>query len=530
MSSKVTWQEKLQKAQLGDTLSQSSSLKVIERNVRLWVLSTAMLAFYSVTQPQPQYDRKDSNMWYYYTSSVFAIGVFFSFLALVSARSNEKKALSKVLMSCNIIAGTTYLLSALRLTHALYDINGYPVEIGRYIEWVSTCPVLILLIGEITQEREIAALTMENDYIMLTLGFLGSVTREPYSFAFQMLTFFYFSQVIAGLTTMFDNAIQGKNACNLDKPALQAAKWATVITWNCFAFIWFAVRYEIIPFNIGEMLFGISDIGAKVLLTLVLVNATVESSQNQKVEEMSLIANEMEKELNSSDALLERMMPAEVLQQIKEGKAPGAEEYESVTVFFSDITNFTVLSSQTSTKDMLNTLNLLWVEYDKIAKQWGMYKVETIGDAYLGVMGCPERRSDHAVRAVDFAIDIVEMIKTFKTQMGSSIQIRVGLNSGPITAGVLGEMNPHWCIVGDTVNTASRMESTSKAMHIHISESTKELADKSGKFIITGPDVLNVKGKGTMATYWVGGRKNGGPIIGGGVNGPLASAPNGSGH
>ena len=119
----------------------------------------------------------------------------------------------------------------------------------------------------------------------------------------------------------------------------------------------------------------------------------------------------------------------------------------------------------------------------------------------MGVLGCPEKRPDHAVRAVDFSIDIIEMIGNFRTAMGSPIAIRVGLNSGPITAGVLGEMNPHWCIVGDTVNTASRMESTSRPMHIHISESTKELAEKSGKFIITGPDVLNVKGKGTMVIF-----------------------------
>lgn len=241
------------------------------------------------------------------------------------------------------------------------------------------------------------------------------------------------------------------------------------------------------------MLYGFSDIIAKVLLTLVLVNATVESSQNEKANILTQIANEMQAELNNSDALLEKMMPADVLEQIKSGKATEAEEYDCVTVFFSDITNFTVLSSQTSTKDMLNTLNKLWLEYDKIAKKWGMYKVETIGDAYLGVAGCPKRRADHAELAVQFAIDIVDMVRTFKTEMGSSINIRVGLNSGPITAGVLGDLNPHWCIVGDTVNTASRMESTSKPMHIHISESTKNLIEKTGKFKISEPDILQIK-------------------------------------
>ena len=89
--------------------------------------------------------------------------------------------------------------------------------------------------------------------------------------------------------------------------------------------------------------------------------------------------------------------------------------------------------------------------------------------------------------------------------MDDYIQIRIGLNSGPITAGVLGDLNPHWCIVGDTVNTASRMESTSKAMHIHISEATYLLCKNDFNF--SEPDVMQIKGKGTMTTYWVQGRK-----------------------
>ena len=141
---------------------------------------------------------------------------------------------------------------------------------------------------------------------------------------------------------------------------------------------------------------------------------------------------------------------------------------------------------------MLNTLNSLWIEYDAIARKWGIYKVETIGDAYLGVAGCPEKVPDHAYRACNFSLDIINMVKTFKTTMGDPIQIRIGLNSGPITAGILGELNPHWCIVGDTVNTASRMESTSKAMMIHISESVYNQV-KNKNLVLSEPEVMNVK-------------------------------------
>jgi class 3 adenylate cyclase len=133
----------------------------------------------------------------------------------------------------------------------------------------------------------------------------------------------------------------------------------------------------------GEAMFCIADVGAKVLVTLVLVNATVEEAQNARVAAVTELASEMETAMEASDKLLSKMMPPAILEQIKSGKATSAEEYSSVTVFFSDIANFTVLSSRTTTKDMLNSLNKLWVEYDTLARRHGMYKVETIGDAYL---------------------------------------------------------------------------------------------------------------------------------------------------
>ena len=93
-----------------------------------------------------------------------------------------------------------------------------------------------------------------------------------------------------------------------------------------------------------------------------------------------------------------------IIDQLKSGRATGAEEFQSVTVFFSDISNFPALSSKNSTKDMLASLNKLWQEYDTIAKRWGVYKVETIGDAFLGVSGAPSRVPDHAERAANVAI------------------------------------------------------------------------------------------------------------------------------
>ncbi|KAI9363959.1 nucleotide cyclase [Zopfochytrium polystomum] len=320
---------------------------------------------------------------------------------------------------------------------------------------------------------------------------------------------------------MYNRAIRRETPCQLDVSSLYNARATTFIAWNAFTLVWYiqrgwvsdcrllalvserhSVSRELVSFEFGELLFCISDLFGKVFLTLILVSATLEESSNDRYNKMVNLTSEMEEQMAQSDKLLEKLMPPGLIEQLKNGTQTGAEEYASVTVFFSDITNFPQLSSHSSTKDMLATLNKLWQEYDVICRRWGMYKVETIGDAFLGVIGAPERIPDHAERAAKFAIDVIKMVKNFRTVNNEEIMSRVGLNSGPITAGILGDSNPHWCIVGDTVNTASRMESTSKPMKIHISESTYNMI-KNGSFDITGPEEMNIKGKGLMKTYWV---------------------------
>ena len=144
-------------------------------------------------------------------------------------------------------------------------------------------------------------------------------------------------------------------------------------------------------------------------------------------------------------------MPQEVIQQIKSGQSTEAQEYESVTIFFSDIANFTVLSSKTSTKDMLSTLNKLWIEYDAIARKWGLYKVETIGDAYVGVCNLVKKQeADHAKRIAEFAMDTLKAASDTQIlpedgSMGT-VRIRVGIHCGPIVARVVGSRNPRYCV------------------------------------------------------------------------------------
>ncbi|KAI9332093.1 nucleotide cyclase [Obelidium mucronatum] len=312
----------------------------------------------------------------------------------------------------------------------------------------------------------------------------------------------FFLASLQDVLTMFQKAIDGEVDNRVDVWTLRRSRDVFVFALSYIAFSWHMVRAGVWSFEMGEINNGIGEFIAKIFLMLLFVNNSVEESQTQVVVQMETHASSLDEQMAASDKLLEKLIPSGVLEQLKSGKDAHAEEYTSVTVFFSDIANFTPLSQRTSTKDMLASLNNMWVEYDKISKRHGMYKVETIGDAFLGVIGAPERVSDHADRAAQFSIDIIDMIKGFRLVTGEPIQIRAGLNSGPVTAGILGESNPHWCIVGDTVTIASKMEATSKHMKIHISESTYNLIKSNPSFKLTEGEPVVIKGT-SINTYFV---------------------------
>ncbi|KAJ3083105.1 hypothetical protein HDU99_000620, partial [Rhizoclosmatium hyalinum] len=501
---KTDWKKKIEAAKAEK--DQSGTVFYVYRNYAAWIVVT-LFGFYQLASGHkgPNYDRGFAFEAYAYTACCFGIAVIYSFIAFFNAQNNEKRDLGKVLCVVNFISMVSYLLQWTGYTVSYTDVYGHPTDPARFYEWLSTCPILIYMIAEITDNHHLADNTASADYILLVLGYSSTFLRQPFSeyAAISAATCFFF--VVKGFSSMFDRAIEGKTNCKLDPSSLWNAKWVTILAWASFPLSFFTQRSGIVTYETGEMMFCVADIWSKVFLTFILVNATLEESMNSKAKKMEAVAHEIESQMAQADKLLEKLMPASIVEAMKAGKATGSEEYSSVTVFFSDVTNFHTLSNKNSTKEMLATLNKLWIEYDVICKRWGVYKVETIGDAFLGVVGAPERVPDHAERAANFAVDVISMVQDFRTDKGEELITRVGLNSGPITAGILGDSNPHWCIVGDAVNTASRMESTSKPMRIHISENTYKLIKNKG-FRLEGPDVMNIKGKGTMNTYWINGR------------------------
>jgi class 3 adenylate cyclase len=192
--------------------------------------------------------------------------------------------------------------------------------------------------------------------------------------------------------------------------------------------------------------------------------------------------------------------------------SPIADLYPNTTVFFADICGFTAWSSSPGPDDVLILLESLYCEFDKIARKRKVFKVETIGDSYVAVTGLPEPMSNHATVMSKFAEDVLQKMKVVVNELSTcfgpdtaDLNLRVGLNSGPTTAGVIRGEKSRFQLFGDTVNTAARMESTGIPGMIQCTQKTAELIGQSGKghWLQQRKDVVQVNGKGEMVTYWI---------------------------
>jgi adenylate cyclase len=248
------------------------------------------------------------------------------------------------------------------------------------------------------------------------------------------------------------------------------------------------------------------------VLTVVLIRFNRLRRQSNRALRHQNVA--IDEERQRSDKLLLNVLPAVIAERIKHGETTIAERFSDATVLFADIVGFTQLSATVSPENLVGMLDAIFSDFDALVEQHGLEKIKTIGDAYMVVGGVPEPTADHVQRVALFALDLVRTIGRYSRpgEEDAVLQIRVGIHTGAVVAGVIGKKRFAYDLWGDTVNTASRMESHSDAGKIQVTESVYNalvggtFATPSGlkrTFLFEERGAVEVKGKGTRKTYFL---------------------------
>jgi class 3 adenylate cyclase len=217
---------------------------------------------------------------------------------------------------------------------------------------------------------------------------------------------------------------------------------------------------------------------------------------------MALLNHEkelLEVEQLKTEKLMLNILPRPIADRLKRGEKNISGSYPDVTILFSDLVGFTKMSSQTNATDLVKLLNDLFTRFDKRADALGVEKIKTIGDAYMAVAGLPIPRPDHALLCAELALGMFDDLKAFNQENGKELDMRIGLNSGPVVAGVIGYTKFSYDLWGNTVNTASRMESTSKPGRVQVSPATFEAI--KNEYILEDGGLMECKGLGEILTH-----------------------------
>jgi adenylate cyclase len=209
-------------------------------------------------------------------------------------------------------------------------------------------------------------------------------------------------------------------------------------------------------------------------------------------------------ERDRSDGLLNNILPGPIAERLKLSPATIADDFGETSILFADIVGFTKYTEKVSADKLIGLLNSIFTEFDDLSDKYDAEKIKTIGDAYMVVAGVPVNCADHAERLADMALDMQEVLARYNKATGQDFQIRVGIHSGPVIAGVIGKKKFAYDLWGDSVNTAARMESHGIPGEIQVTEATFGIL--SAKYQLEERGMIDIKGKGPMRTYLLRGR------------------------
>lgn len=238
----------------------------------------------------------------------------------------------------------------------------------------------------------------------------------------------------------------------------------------------------------------------------VLLNARIGASLEKKRlrDQEQAFLEKIQIEQEKSEKLLLNILPKSIADRLKQGESTIADSFRDCTVLFADIADFTKLSTRVEPAQMVHLLNDIFSGFDWLAEMHGLEKIKTIGDAYMAVSGVPVPRHDHAMAAAEMALEMQKVISRFNLLSGVTFNIRIGMSSGPVVAGIIGRKKFIYDLWGDTVNIASRMESQGQPGAIQVSQATYDRLRDRYQFEKRG--TIEIKGKGEMTTYFLTGR------------------------
>lgn len=241
------------------------------------------------------------------------------------------------------------------------------------------------------------------------------------------------------------------------------------------------------------------------------VAASLERKRLRDLDRLRVIQLQQEKQLleierEKSDRLLLNILPPCIADRLKRGERNIAERFAEVTVLFADVVGFTALANDTDPDDLVTLLNELFSRFDRLTERHGLEKIKTIGDSYLVVGGLPLPRPDHAEAVAEMALGILESVRDLNDDSGINLQVRIGLNTGPVVAGVIGRKKFTYDLWGAAVNLASRMQSSGLPNRIHLPAATAERLH--AKFHLTERGSIACKGVGAIRTCFLDGKRD----------------------